>query len=178
MMERSERIVVPRPLASPRLAELYERHVVRAVSLAVLLSGDEHAAQDIAHEAFIRAAARLGALRDPSAFDAYLRRTVVNLCRARHRRAAIERAVLSRIALREPRPPSSHPEDRDVLVRALADLPHRQRAAVVLRYYEDLSEERVAETLRCSPRAVNSLVSRAMASLRARLGNERQEEPP
>ena len=68
--------------------------------------------------------------------------------------------------------PPSRAEDQDVLWRALRELPHRQRAAVVLRYYEDQSEEQVADTMRCSPRAVNALVSRAMATLRARIHNE------
>jgi RNA polymerase sigma-70 factor (sigma-E family) len=171
-MEQSEGLAVTRSLSSGRLAELYERHVPRAVALATLVGGDAHAAEDVAHEAFIRSAGRLSGLRDPSAFDAYLRQTVVNLCRARVRRAAIERRYLRWIAQREADMPPSRAEDQDVLWRALRELPHRQRAAVVLRYYEDLSEEQVADTMRCSPRAVNALVSRAMATLRARIRNE------
>jgi RNA polymerase sigma factor (sigma-70 family) len=174
MMERSEGIAVTASLSSGRLADLYERHVGRAVALATLVGGNADAAEDIAHEAFIRTAGRLSGMRDPSAFDAYLRRTVVNLCRARARRASIERRYLGWLVQREVDPAPSRTEDQDVLWRALRDLPHRQRAAVVLRYYEDLSEERVAEALRCSPRAVNALVSRAMAALRERI----QEEEP
>jgi RNA polymerase sigma factor (sigma-70 family) len=173
-MERSEGIAVTGSLSSRRLAELYERHVGRAVALAALVGGDADAAEDIAHEAFIRSAGRLSGLRDPSAFDAYLRRTVVNLCRARARRAAIERRYVRWLAPRENTLAPSRTEDQDVLWRTLRDLPHRQRAAVVLRYYEDLSEEQVADLLRCSPRAVNALVSRAMAALRERI----QEEEP
>ena len=172
MMERSQGIAVTRPLSSPRLAELYERHVGRAVALAALIGGDADAAEDIAHDAFIRTAGRLSGLRDPSAFDAYLRRTVVNLCRARARRATIERRYVLWLAPRAVVPAPSHPEDQDVLWRALRALPQRQRAAVVLRYYEDLSEEQAADALRCSPRAVNALVSRAMASLRERISEE------
>jgi RNA polymerase sigma-70 factor, ECF subfamily len=171
-MEQSEGLAVTRSLSSGRLAELYERHVPRAVALATLVGGDAHAAEDVAHEAFIRSAGRLSGLRDPSAFDAYLRQTVVNLCRARARRAAIERRYLRWIAQRDADIPPSRAEDQDVLWRALRELPHRQRAAVVLRYYEDQSEEQVADTMRCSPRAVNALVSRAMATLRARIHNE------
>lgn len=73
-------------------------------------------------------------------------------------------------------PPSSRIEDRDVLWTALGELPERQRAAVVLRYYEDLTEDQVADVLRCSPRAVNSLVSRAMATLRARVEADDERE--
>jgi RNA polymerase sigma-70 factor, ECF subfamily len=172
MMERSDEIAMTSSLSSRRLAELYERHVGRAVALATLVGGDADAAEDIAHEAFIRTAGRLSGLRDPSAFDGYLRRTVVNLCRARARRASIERRYLRWLVQREGESPHSRTEDQDVLWRALRDLPHRQRAAVVLRYFEDLSEEQAADALRCSPRAVNALVSRAMAALRERIQEE------
>src|SRR5262249_57111109 len=94
MMERTEGISIVGSLPSQRLAELYERHVGPAVALAALVGGDADAAEDIAHEAFIRTAGRLSGLRDPSAFDAYLRRTVVNLCRARARRGPVRPRVL------------------------------------------------------------------------------------
>src|SRR5262245_53866069 len=171
MMERTEEVAT-RSLSSSRLAELYERHVGRSVALAALVSGDPNAAEDIAHEAFIRTAGRLSGLRDASAFDAYLRRTVINLCRARARRAAIERRYLGWLVQREAEDSAADTEDRDVLWRALRDLPHRQRTAVVLRYYEDLSEQQAGDALGCSARAVNALVSRAMVTLRARIEDE------
>jgi RNA polymerase sigma-70 factor (sigma-E family) len=148
------------------LAELYERHVGQMVSLARLLTGDRDVAEDVAHDAFVRVAGRFGALRDPGAFEAYLRRTVVNLCRGRFRRLRVERAFL-----KGQRPPTEEvephgPEDRDALWSAIGALPYRQRAAVVLRFYEDLSEQQTGQVLRCSSRAVNALVSRAMATLR------------
>ena len=170
-MERSEGIAVTGSVTSRRLAELYERHVGRAVALAALI-GDRDAAEDVAHEAFIRTAGRLAGLRDPSAFEAYLRRTVVNLCRARARRASIERRSLGWLVQRETESPTSRTEDHDLLWRALRALPQRQRAAVVLRYYEDLSEEQTGDALGCSARAVNALVSRAMATLRTRIEKE------
>src|SRR5262245_29032537 len=150
MMERTEGISIAGSLPSQRLAELYERHVGPAVALAALVGGDADVAEDIAHEAFIRTAGRLSGLRDPSAFDAYLRRTVVNLCRARARRASIERRYVRWLAPRESVEAPEPTEDRDALWTALRELPHRQRAAVVLRYYEDLSEEQAADVLRCS----------------------------
>lgn len=168
-VERSEDIPATGSASSARLAELYERHVTRAVALARLLSGDAFASEDIAQEAFVRTAGRLTGLRDAAAFEAYLRRTVVNLCRARRRRIAVDQRYLRQTAERHVVPPSSRTEDRDVLWTALGELPERQLAAVVLRYYEDLTEDQVADVLRCSPRAVNSLVSRAMATLRARV---------
>jgi RNA polymerase sigma factor (sigma-70 family) len=169
----TQRAVSARGLAPARLAELYERHVGRAVGLARLLTGDAAASEDIAHDAFLRVAGRFGHLRRADRFDAYLRRTVVNLCRTRFRRAGVERAWLNR----QPRieaaaPPLYDPHDRDVVWEALARLPYRQRAALVLRYYEDLSVEQTGDALRCSTRAANSLLARALASLREVLKEE------
>jgi RNA polymerase sigma factor (sigma-70 family) len=158
--------------SSGGLEELYTRHVPSAVILARLLTGDAAAAEDIAHEGFIRAAGRFEHLRDGSNFDAYLRRTVVNLCHARGRSIARERAALRRAGAL-PRPPDGDPGEHDAVWAAIERLPLRQRTVIVLRYYEDRSEAETARVLRCSDRAVNALVSRAMASLRAEL---RQEE--
>lgn len=161
--------------ASPggtRLDELYERYVGRAVGLARLLTGDPSAAEDIAHDAFIRVAGRFGHLREESAFEAYYRRAVVNLCKARFRRARVEREFLRRSPAPVAVEQAAAPEERDRLWSAISGLPERQRAAIVLRFYEDLSEEQVAQILRCSPRAVNSLVSRGLAQLRNTIPKE------
>ena len=61
------------------------------------------------------------------------------------------------------------PQVRDELWQAILDLPSRQRAAIVLRFYEDLSELQAAEVLRCSVKALNQLVVRAMKTLRTRI---------
>ena len=155
------------------LDELYARHADAAQALAYLLTGDPHLAEDVTQDAFVRLAGRFRHLRNPDAFGAYLRRTVVNLCRAHFRRARVERAYLRRernVAVAwEPPPEAGLGND---VIRAMRCLPYRQRAAVVLRYFEDLSEDQVADAMRCSRRAVNSLVSRALASLRRELGGE------
>jgi len=149
------------------LEQLYVRHVGRAESLARLLTGDPYLAQDIAHEAFIRVTGRFGHLRNPVAFESYLRRTVVNLCRAHFRRVGVERAYVQK-----ERPglttqsTGTDLEQRDDLWAAILRLPYRQRAAVVLRFYEDMNEEQTGKVLRCSSRAVNALVSRGMEQLR------------
>ena len=157
----------------PSLEELYERHVAGAIRLATLLTGDPSAAEDLAHEGFIRSAGRFRHLRTPTSFDAYLKKTVVNLSRQRFRRQRLEREAVRREGVSEPMasPPYS-PEDRDVVWSAIMRLPFRQRAAIVLRYYEDLSEAQTAVVLHCSARAANSLVSRAMATLRQELAKE------
>src|ERR671919_2045506 len=78
------------------LDELYVRHAPAAVGLAYLLVGNQDVAQDLVHEAFVRLVGRLGHLRDRSRFNAYLRRTVVNLHLSRLRRLRLERRYLAR----------------------------------------------------------------------------------
>jgi RNA polymerase sigma factor (sigma-70 family) len=156
-----------------RLAELYERYAGSAVRLAYLITGDGERARDVAQEAFVRVAAAFRHRRFPDAFDAYLRRTVINLCRSHFRRARIEHAYLEREAA-EPARADVEPElgRRDELRRALRRLPERQRVAVVLRYYEDLSEEDMARAMRCSVPAARSLLSRGMQTLRTIVDRE------
>src|SRR5213083_2990999 len=79
-----------------RLGELYVRHADDAVRLAYLLTGDRALAEDLVQDAFVRLAGRLVHLRDPGAFEAYLRRTVVNLANSFYRRKRLERAYLKR----------------------------------------------------------------------------------
>ena len=111
-------------------------------------------------------------IREPEAAIGYLRTTVVNLARSRLRR----RQVAQRHA---PKPMPDAPSaehgaleqlERDRLVGALRRLPTRQRECLVLRYYGDLSEAQIAETMGISTGAVKSHASRGMAALRAALG--------
>jgi RNA polymerase sigma-70 factor (sigma-E family) len=164
------------PAESAKLDELYQRHAGAAVRLAYLLLQDRSVAEDIVQDAFVRVAGRLIHLRDLGAFDAYLRRTVVNLSHSYVRRKMLERAFLRReMATAEratARWPTSSFEDRELLWRALGRLPERQRAAIVLRFYEDLPEAQVAELLRCSPGTVKSRVSRGLEALRHEMRGE------
>lgn len=157
-----------------RLGELYLAHADGAVRLAYLLTGDRALAEDLVQDAFVRLAGRLVHLRDQSAFDAYLRRTVVNLSNSHFRRRKVERAFLesSRNAVGTQTSQSPAVEDREDLWRALGRLSGRQRAAVVLRFYEDLSERQVAEILKCRPGTVKSLVSRGLETLRKEIRGE------
>jgi RNA polymerase sigma factor (sigma-70 family) len=160
--------------AAPYLESLYEEHVGRATALATLLTGDESVAEDIAHDAFLRSAGRFRHLREPEAFGAYLRRTVVNACRARARRARRERLFLQRAWRIRGIEPDTSADDRDELLPLIKALPYRQRTALVLRYWDDLPEAQIADILRTSPRAVNALLSRAMGTLRTGIeGSER-----
>ena len=79
-----------------RLAQVYERSAPAGFRLAYLLTGDRALAEDLVQEAFLRFVGRLHHLRDPGAFDGYLRRTIVNLTRDVFRRRAVERSYLER----------------------------------------------------------------------------------
>jgi RNA polymerase sigma-70 factor (sigma-E family) len=159
-----------------RLDEMYLRHADDAVRLAYLLTGDGALAEDIVQDAFVRLAGRLVHLRDPDAFDAYLRRTVTNLSNSYFRRKRVERAYLARargaIVTQEDRWSGPSIEDRDALWRALGRLSQRQRVAIVLRFYEDLPERGVAEIMNCRPGTVKSLVSRGLETLRNEIEGE------
>jgi RNA polymerase sigma factor (sigma-70 family) len=105
-----------------------------------------------------------------------MRKTVVNLSHSYFRRKRVERMYLRRArVLVEPdaaRTPGRSVEDREVLWTALGRLPERQRVALVLRFYEDLSEAQIAEILRCRPGTVKSLVSRGLERLRIEMRGE------
>lgn len=174
-------VEVPEELTRPedrtrtgdRLAELYERHAPAAGRLAFLLTGDRTTAEDLVQDAFVRVVGRFAHLRVPDAFDAYLRRTIVNLHTSQLRRRRVERAYLERRRrASEAGDPTPDVGEREALWRAVLELPPRQRAAIVLRFYEDLSEQQTAEILRCSTAAAKSLIARAMETLRRRVRNE------
>jgi RNA polymerase sigma-70 factor (sigma-E family) len=154
--------------APGRLAELYRRHAPDAARLAYLLTGDRALAEDLTQEAFVRLYARFRDLRNPDALPWYLRRTVVNLARSHFRKVKVERAYVKK----ETRVPIVAEHDvgtRDEMWQALLELPERQRAAIVLRYYEDLSEKETADVLRCPVGTVKSLTSRGLERLRGEM---------
>jgi RNA polymerase sigma-70 factor (sigma-E family) len=156
-----------RPRAGSRMDGLYARHIDAMVRLAYLMTGDHQTAEDLAQEAFIKTFGRWRHLRQGSSFEAYLRTTVVNLARSHFRRRSVERRSLSRQgALPPPVSPETGSGLDGRLREALLGLPQRQRAAVVLRYYEDLSEAQTAEMLHCSVGNVKALASKGMARLR------------
>ena len=101
--DRRGRASSPTSMSAPDLAP---------IRLAYLLTGDRAVAEDIAQDAFVRVVGHLGHLRDASSFDAYLRRTVVNLSKNHFRRRAVERRFLARAAEPEPVPRSGGCIDR------------------------------------------------------------------
>ncbi|HET7483408.1 MAG TPA: SigE family RNA polymerase sigma factor [Actinomycetota bacterium] len=163
-------------MSRPGIGDLYLQHAATAVRLAYLLTGDRALAEDLVQDAFVRLAGRLVHLRDPEAFDTYLRTTVVNLSRSHFRRKAVERGYLEKAkgeaAMSHSSTPDRSIEIRDELWHALRRLSHRQRAAIVLRFYEDLPEAEVASILECAPGTVKSLVSRGLDKLRYEIGGD------
>ena len=157
------------PLERSSLGELYVQHAPEGIRLAFLLTGDRALAEDLVQEAFARLVGRMRHLREPAAFGAYLRRTIVNLTTSHFRRRRVERAYLERVAGRREVETSPHSELDERMHEALLSLPKRQRAAIVLRFYEDLSDVQTAEILRCPAGTVRSLVSRGMTTLRSKL---------
>jgi len=148
------------------LDRLYRSHAPGAVRFALMLTGDRALAEDLVQEAFIRVASKLESLRDPAAFHAYLTRAVANLAKSHFRRQQVAkkhvRAVDASALI-------SDPVDvvvNDALLIALRRLPMQQRAAVVLRYYNDLPQEEIARVLDCPIGTVKSQLSRGLARLR------------
>jgi RNA polymerase sigma-70 factor (sigma-E family) len=139
---------------------------------AFLLTGDRHAAEDLLQEVLEQLYVRWPQVR--SSPDGYVRRMLVTraMNRWRRRRRRPER-LLNDLALAGADPATPDPSDdtvmREVVVAALQALPTRQRAAVVLRFLEDLPVTEVARALDCSPGAVKSHTARGLARLRESL---------
>lgn len=154
------------------MADLYRTHSPAAFRVAYLVTGDKALAEDLTHEAFIKVVGRFHDLRDRGAFGAYLRTAVLNLAHSHFRRSRLEREYVRRQA--HAPEPVEHPrlERSDELRGALLALPIRQRAAIVLRFYEDLSEHQTADAMGISPGAVKSLVARGMETLRGAVSGE------
>ncbi len=147
------------------LALLHECHYADLVRLAFALTGDWGLAEDLVQEAFVRVWRGWGNIRDQQSAPAYLRTTVVNLARRSLRHRLQERRAWSGIG--DPR--SADPGSDIDLLRALARLPARKRACVVLRYYQDLSEADTAAVLGVSVGTVKSQTAKALVRLQALL---------
>lgn len=139
------------------------------VRLGRLLTGDRHLGEDLAQEVLARAFVRWDRIvADPP--EPYLRRMLVNAAISRRRLASSHE-----VAVAEPRD-ATDPDDvaaeaaeRDATWRLIRALPPKQRAAVVLRYYEDLDDAAISTMLNCSRETVRSQVKRALDTLRSRL---------
>ncbi|NIJ14521.1 RNA polymerase sigma-70 factor (sigma-E family) [Saccharomonospora amisosensis] len=139
------------------------------------LTGNPHDAADLVQTVLEKIGSRWGqVLRKTGDPLAYVRRSMTNAHISRWRRHRRENLVAE---LPEPNPHTpADPFEHEPLWRALRELPPRQRAVIVLRYYEGLSEVEIADALGVSPGTVKSQASKAIASLRGRLRDDRAPE--
>jgi RNA polymerase sigma-70 factor (sigma-E family) len=156
------------------IAALFDRHYAPMCRLAYVIIGDAATAEEIVMEALIKTFSGWGRIRDYDRVDAYLRRAVVNLCRSKIRRKVIEARVNAASYRRdELRPPDWDPDRHEtsrLVWEAVKQLPERQRACVVLRYFDDLSESQIADVLQCSVGTVKSQLAKSRAKLEKVLG--------
>lgn len=170
-MTKGVRVAREESEADQLVTELYDAHYAGFVRLATFLLRNHAMAEEAVQDAFVALHKRWRKLEDPEHAVAYLRRSVVNNTRSIQRRWTVA---------------AKHPEDRpldepsaesgalrsvagEAVVAALRTLPTRQREALVLRYYAELSEAEIAATMKVSRGAVKSHTSRGMAALRTRL---------
>jgi RNA polymerase sigma factor (sigma-70 family) len=149
--------LAPMAVTEASVRALYVDHYRRLVSLAHLLTGSNEVAEDLVQDCFARLLRRRSA---PDNAAGYLRTSVVNAVRSWQRRQVLERTR------RPPVERDTLPPDVDGMRAALAVLRPRQRAAIVLRFYEDLPEAEIATVLDCRPGTVKSLISRGLETLR------------
>jgi RNA polymerase sigma-70 factor (sigma-E family) len=167
---RADAVMLRDPAAA--VTVLYREHALRLTRLALVLTQDRQAAEDVVQEAFCGLHRRWGYLQDTERALAYVTTAVLNGCRSEFRRRKAPRAGL-------PDPPAwsaesaalANQERREVL-RALAGLPARQREALVLRYYLGLSEAETAAAMGISRGTAKSTAARGLAALRRILGEE------
>ncbi len=169
-MEDSWRIATSDSRRDP-LRDAYAEHHLRLFRLAYLLSGDRWLAEDLAQEAFVRAAGKLKDLAEDE-WGPYLRTVVMNLWRRSVRRRLLEQRSRGPSASDWYTP--SGVEERDEAWNLILRLPPRQRACLVLRYYEDLADHEIATVLGCSIGTVKSQSSRALAKLRKEVESHEQ----
>jgi RNA polymerase sigma-70 factor (sigma-E family) len=160
--------------ATQAVTTIYSTHYRSLVRLAVLLVRDVATAEEVVQDSFIAMHSAWRRLRDSDKALSYLRQSVVN----RSRSVLRHRVVVDRNA---PKPAPDMPSaeqgalsllERSAVIAALRKLPSRQREALVLKYYADLSEAQIATTMGISQGAVKSHTARGMASLRTVLEME------
>jgi RNA polymerase sigma-70 factor (sigma-E family) len=154
--------------ADEALVALYTAHYRSLVRLAALLLHDTPAAEDVVQDAFVAMHKSWRRLRDPDKALAYLRQAVVNRARSRlrHLKVVDKHAQITIDDAPSAETGALLAVQHDAIMGAVRRLPQRQREVLVLRYYADMSEAQIAETLGISPGAVKSHASRAVAALR------------
>jgi RNA polymerase sigma-70 factor (sigma-E family) len=138
---------------------------------AAVLTGDRGLAEDVVQEVLIRAHRRWDAIACLDRPEAYVRKMIVNEYLSWRRRSwrLVPSGAGTDVDARSVPDPAVRHAERDAILTELARLPRRQRAVLVLRYYEALSDAEIAEVLGCAPGTVRGYASRALATLRVDL---------
>ena len=146
---------------------------------AAVLTGDRSLAEDVVQEVLIRAAGRWQVIARLDRPESYVRKMVVNEYLSWRRRSW--RLVLSGTVGGVDGEPAADPAvgftERDAIMAELAKLPRRQRTVIVLRFYEGLRDQEIAEVLGCRPGTVRGYASRALAALRVEMTGQRGPQP-
>jgi RNA polymerase sigma-70 factor (sigma-E family) len=160
--------------ADALVAQMFAEEGTSLVRLARFFCDDRNAAEDLVQEAFIRLHRSADSIRNIDRVPAFLRSIVINLARDHNRRGLMSfrhrSAADLPAAQREPVDHAIAGDETVAVLNALRLLPERQRASLVLHYYEDLSIAEVAETLHISKNSVKTHCRRGLATLESRLG--------
>ncbi|HWD01996.1 MAG TPA: SigE family RNA polymerase sigma factor [Amycolatopsis sp.] len=168
MVSRSRPTSGPGSLWDGEFARYFGERAHQLRATAFLLCGDWHRAEDLTQTALVKLYVAWPRLSRHDSLDAYARKVVLRTFLAENRRSRWKRERLTDVP---PDVPAASPTSDDLVVqRALAVLGPRQRAVLVLRYFEDLSVEETAAALGCSTGTVKSQAARGLATLRAKLG--------
>ncbi|WP_329049950.1 SigE family RNA polymerase sigma factor [Amycolatopsis sp. NBC_01488] len=150
-----------------RFEEFVAERLDGLLRYATVLTNDPHLAQDVVQDVLLRAQQRWDGIDSP---PTYVRRMITNEYLSWRRRAVRRMVPSSHDVLDALGPPEADPsaayDERDAMLGLLETLPRKQRAAVVLRYYENYSDAEIAAVLRCGTSTVRSQISRALATLR------------
>lgn len=140
---------------------------------AYLLCGDWHRAEDLVQQTFTKLYLAWRRIERHEALDNYTRRTLLHTFLSERRRAWFRNESIGSPAIEPAAPPVAGTDERLMLLDALMKVPPRQRAVLVLRYWEDQSIQQTAELLGCSAGNVKSQSTRGLATLRGLLEGER-----
>ena len=152
--------------------EFYEARAALLRKTAFVLCGDWHLAEDLTQTTFTKLYLAWQRLDRHDQLDRYAHQVLVRAFLDEGRRPwRREHSTMPDSPLLDHVVDTRHSDERDLLFRGLAQIPKRRRAVLVLRYWQDLSVDQVAEILECSPGTVRSQASRGLDDLRAALGD-------
>jgi RNA polymerase sigma-70 factor (sigma-E family) len=158
--------------AEQHVTALYQAHALSLARLALLMLGDPDAAQDVVQDAFLGLYRRWDKLASAGAAPAYLRASVLNGCRTALRQRYRPAFHAAGDPLESAEATMMHTEEQRAVLAAIRRLPARQREAVVLRYYLDMTEDQAARAMGVSRGTVKSATSRAVAAVGRMLKEE------